>query len=154
MRTLRPRQTPPGTALVVDDHDLVRASMSEMVEALGYRVIEAASGEAAARILAGRADIALLVTDQIMPGLSGTDLVRIARRTHPGLPVILVSGAPDPDGLPPGLLCLAKPFRKAQLQACLAALGMPGIEEPAEAADETLGRPEDAEPARSRPVAG
>jgi CheY-like chemotaxis protein len=164
MRTLRPDQVPPAEArrtpappviaLVVDDHDLVRASMAEMVEALGYRVIEAASGEAAARILDGRHEVGLLVTDQIMPGMSGTDLARIARSAHPGLPVILVSGGPEPDGLPPGLLCLAKPFRRAQLQACLASVNMSGIEEPAQAADGPPAGPSPAEPGPPRPVAG
>lgn len=109
-----------GIALVVDDHPLVRAAIAELIESFGYRVVEAETGEAAARLLGGGLDIDLLVTDQLMPGMNGIELAGLARARRPGLPVLIVSGAAGPDDLPPGMLWLAKPFRKAELQDCLA----------------------------------
>jgi CheY-like chemotaxis protein len=111
-----------GVALLVDDHDLVRMSTSEMLSNLGYEVVEARSGEEAAELVARGLGIDLLVTDHVMPGMSGSDLARMARARRPGLPVLLVSGFSDPHGLPPDLPCLTKPFRKAQLAEKVAAL--------------------------------
>jgi FixJ family two-component response regulator len=57
-----------------------------------------------------------------MPGLSGTELAREFRRTHPRTAVLLVSGYADVDGLAPDLPRLAKPFRQVELASSLAAL--------------------------------
>ena len=104
-----------GTALVVDDHDLVRISTAEMLTDLGYEAIQARSGEEAAEFISGGLTVDLLVTDHLMPGMSGVDLARLVRVRQPRLPVLLVSGDTDSAGIPPGLACLTKPFRKAQL---------------------------------------
>ncbi|MGZ8281659.1 MAG: ATP-binding protein [Allosphingosinicella sp.] len=109
-----------GVALVVDDHALVRASTSEMLADLGYRVVEARSGEEAAEMFARGFNADLLVTDHVMPGMSGADLALIVRVRQPGLPVLIVSGYSDPNGVPPELVCLAKPFRPAELAAKVA----------------------------------
>ena len=109
-----------GVALVVDDHDIVRASTAEMLASMGFEVVEAASGEAAAEQMIGGLHVDLLVTDHLMPGMNGVDLAMLARGQFPDLPILLVSGHSDPAVLPSGLHCLAKPFRKAQLEARLA----------------------------------
>ena len=113
---------PSDTVLLVDDHDLVRATTAEVLVDLGYRVIEARSGEDAIRLLADGLEIDLMITDLLMPGLDGTELAALARARRPGLPVLLVSGQSDPDGVPAELPCLTKPYRRTALADCLAAL--------------------------------
>ncbi len=63
-------------ALLVDDEKLVRMSTADMLGELGYAVVEAASGEEAMRLVDRGAHFDLLVTDHLMPGLTGTDLAR------------------------------------------------------------------------------
>jgi FixJ family two-component response regulator len=57
-----------------------------------------------------------------MPGLSGTDLALILATERPGLPVLIVSGYAELDGLPADLPRLTKPFRQADLAECIARL--------------------------------
>ncbi|MFN3685761.1 PAS domain S-box protein [Salinarimonas sp.] len=106
-----------GTALVVDDEDLVRASVADMLMELGFDVVEATSGEEALALIAAGHPVALLVTDHLMPGMSGVDLARAARRRRPDLAVLVVSGYADVDDIAPDLPRLAKPFRPADLAA-------------------------------------
>ncbi|HEX8414105.1 MAG TPA: PAS domain-containing protein, partial [Sphingomicrobium sp.] len=113
---------PRGKALLVDDDDLVRASTADMLGDLGYSVVQANSAEQALTILTDGLDPDLLITDHLMPGLSGTELAREVRRTHPRTAVLLVSGYADVDGLAPDLPRLAKPFRQVELASSLAAL--------------------------------
>ncbi|BAU88779.1 PAS/PAC sensor hybrid histidine kinase [Methylorubrum populi] len=111
-----------GTALLVDDEELVRMSTADMLGELGYAVIEAASGEEAMRLVDGGRRFDLLVTDHLMPGITGTDLARAVRSDRPGVPVLLVSGYAESDGVEPDLPRLTKPFRKDELAASLARL--------------------------------
>jgi PAS domain S-box-containing protein len=82
-----------GTVLVVEDQPQVRRSLTHILEEAGYNVLAAASSEEAlslARKLDGRID--LLVSDVIMPGVSGVELSRRLRGLYPDLAVLLVSG--------------------------------------------------------------
>jgi CheY-like chemotaxis protein len=116
-----------GTALLVDDEELVRASTADMLGDLGYRVIEAASAEDALKRL-GEAAVDVVVTDHLMPGMTGTDLAREVQERRPGIPVLVISGYADVDGIAPHLPRLTKPFRQADLAASLAAmLGQPQL---------------------------
>ncbi|WP_206185511.1 PAS domain-containing sensor histidine kinase [Sphingosinicella sp. CPCC 101087] len=117
-----------GVALLVDDHDLVRASTAEMLGDLGYRVVEAGSGEEAIQLIDGGLHADLMVTDHLMPGISGAQLADLARSRLPGLPVLLVTGFTRPDGVPADLPCLTKPFRKAVLAERIARLRRPAIQ--------------------------
>jgi len=63
------------------------------------------------------------VTDHLMPGLSGTELAREVRTVKPGVPVLLVSGYAEREGVDPDLPRLTKPFRKDELAASLAQFG-------------------------------
>ncbi len=112
-----------GIALLVDDEELVRASTAYMLADLGYRVIEASSGEEALQLLGTGQHVDLIVTDHLMPGISGTDLARRVRNARPGTAVLLVSGYAEHEGLDPDLPRLTKPFRKSELAASLAQLG-------------------------------
>ncbi|KPB35300.1 Two-component sensor histidine kinase [Pseudomonas syringae pv. maculicola] len=111
-----------GIALLVDDEELVRASTCYMLAELGYRVIEAGSGEEAMQLIANGQAFDLLITDHLMPGINGTDLARVVRSSRPGTAVLLVSGYAEREGLDPDLPRLTKPFRKSELAACLAPL--------------------------------
>ncbi|MDO9489782.1 MAG: PAS domain-containing protein, partial [Sphingomonadaceae bacterium] len=121
----RPSISPPaaaGTALLVDDEDLVRASTADMLADIGYHVVEATSAEAALRLFDDGLRPDLLVTDHLMPGMSGTDLARELSERQPGLRVLVVSGYADVEGIAPDLARLEKPFRRADLATAVAAL--------------------------------
>jgi PAS domain S-box-containing protein len=109
-----------GTALLVDDEELVRMSTAHMLLELGYDVAEAESGEEALRMLDENRSIDLLVTDHLMPGMNGTDLIRRIKEERPDLRVLLVSGYAETEGLNADIPRLSKPFRKDELAACLA----------------------------------
>jgi CheY-like chemotaxis protein len=82
-----------ATILVVEDEEAVRDFAVSVLEAHGYRIIEAEDGLQALAILRGRDDIDLLFTDMVMPGgMSGWDLAAEAARLHPGLKVLFTSG--------------------------------------------------------------
>jgi signal transduction histidine kinase len=111
-----------GTALVIDDEALVRASTANMLADIGYEVIEAVSAEAALTLMAGGLRPDLIVTDHLMPGVSGADLARRLRDEDSGIPVLIVSGYADVEGIAPDLPRLTKPFLRAELAAALADL--------------------------------
>ncbi|MGN7160497.1 PAS domain S-box protein [Sphingomonas sp. SAFR-052] len=111
-----------GVALLVDDEDIVRASTADMLEELGYEVLEADSGEAALALVTQGATPDLLVTDHLMAGMSGVELALALRATSPTLPVLIISGYANVEALSPGLPRLTKPFRSAELAASLASI--------------------------------
>jgi CheY-like chemotaxis protein len=90
-----------------------------MLADLGYAVIEAGSAEEALRLVEQGQSFDLLVTDHLMPGLSGTELVQELRDRNPDLPALVVSGYAEVEGVAPGLPRLVKPFRQADLAASL-----------------------------------
>ena len=111
-----------GTALLLEDEELVRMSTSHMLADLGYQVVEAASAEEALLLIEGGLSPDLVVTDHLMPGMSGAQLARRLKRERPRLPVLIVSGYAEEDGIDPDLPRLTKPFRSAELAASLSAL--------------------------------
>ncbi len=111
-----------GAVLLVDDEDLVRMTTADMLADLGYAVVEAASAEDALQVLSRGETFDLLVTDHLMPGMTGTELAQAVRALSPGFPVLVVSGYADRDGIEADLPRLAKPFRKDELAASLAQL--------------------------------
>ena len=108
-----------GTALLVDDEDLVREAAADMLADLGFEVVQARSAEEALELLQAGLAPDLLVTDHLMPGLTGTELVRMVAERHPGLPAIVVSGYAAVEGIAPDLPRLPKPFRRADLAAII-----------------------------------
>ncbi len=111
-----------GTALLVDDEELVRMSTADMLIDLGFEVVEAGSAEEALRLLRTGPLPKLLITGHLMPGMSGADLAREARALHSAMPILVVSGYADVEGIAPDLPRLTKPFRNADLAASLSAL--------------------------------
>ena len=110
------------TVLLVDDEDLVRASTAAMLTELGYEVTETDSAEQALRLMREGLRPNLLVTDHLMPGMSGVDLARIVRSQKPDTKILVVSGYAEAEGVAPDLPRLAKPFRSEDLAASLADL--------------------------------
>ena len=111
-----------GTVLLVEDEDGVRRLSTRALENAGWRVLAAPSGEAALQMLdAEQAPPAVLVSDVVMPGMDGTQVVRAVRARYPAIPVVLVSGYSESaamDGLPDeDLHFLPKPYTLRQLVA-------------------------------------
>lgn len=111
-----------GVALLVDDEDLVRMSTSDMLSDFGFQVIEVGSGEEALTLLRSGTMPDILVTDHLMPGISGTELAHEAQGMIPQLPVLVVSGYADVEGIAPDLPRLTKPFRSSELSQSINAL--------------------------------
>jgi len=120
----RPPPRPVGRplALVVEDEELVRGLLVEALRGEGWRVLEAVDGADGLATLEARRDVALLVTDVVMPALGGVELVEQARARGRRVPTIFLSGYPDAAGreLPDDAGCrfLGKPVRpRALLEA-------------------------------------
>lgn len=101
----------PPAILIVDDDQTITALLADLLREEGYRVTTAVEG-AAAVALARRSQPALLITDSMMPGMGGMDLIRELRR-HPetrSIPVILMSSVNPRDHQLLNVPFLAKPF--------------------------------------------
>jgi CheY-like chemotaxis protein len=109
------------TVLVVEDEEAVRLIVRRVLEAQGYRLIEARDGHDALRICSQRGDeIDLVLSDVIMPGMGGRELSRALAATRPGLPILFMSGYNDDSDLAgtdgePASGVLAKPFTSETL---------------------------------------
>jgi PAS domain S-box-containing protein len=108
-----------GLVLLVDDEDLVRSVTADMLSDLGYTVVEAGSAEDALQQVEAGLEPDLLVTDHLMPGLTGSDLAHRLQLRQPGLGVLIVSGYAETLGLAPELPRLTKPFRQTDLYEVL-----------------------------------
>ena len=110
--------------LAVDDDPLILMSTSAMLEDLGFQVMSASSVEQALALLSEHGEtIDALVTDNLMPGAPGVQLIARARAIHPNLPALLVSGfGEDTSACPPAVPRLDKPFDQAMLAQALAQL--------------------------------
>jgi two-component system, cell cycle sensor histidine kinase and response regulator CckA len=118
------------TLLIVEDDPMVREVTALTLETEGYAILVAGDGKEALEILAQNPSVDLLLTDVIMPGMSGFVLAEHAKRLRPSLPVLYVSGYAD-EGMKNdsgvGLdEIIRKPFRAPQLTAEIErALGQP-----------------------------
>jgi PAS domain S-box-containing protein len=100
--------------LLVDDEAAIRSVATTILEERGYRVRTAAEGAAALRVLAQhRSEIAVVVTDMLMPGMDGTALLRELHRIDPSLRVVGMTGvgeAPGATDSPAVSALIMKPF--------------------------------------------
>jgi CheY-like chemotaxis protein len=108
----------PLRLLLVDDEHLVRRGTGEMLRDLGHAVSEADGGAEALALLGTGLVVDAIVTDYMMPRMNGAEFADQLRRSHPAVPVLLVTGYAGGD-LQLGLPQLAKPFRQADLAAAL-----------------------------------
>lgn len=99
--------------LLVDDNDDVRETSADMLEELGYRVLQAANGFEALDKLAEFPDLEVMVTDIRMPGMSGFELCDLASARYRSLKVVMMSGYFAPQVTTCRLI--RKPFRTTEL---------------------------------------
>jgi PAS domain S-box-containing protein len=111
-----PSATDPITVLAVDDDALVLMNTVAMLEDLGHTAFEAYSGREALEILRREESIDLVITDQAMPHMTGSELATAMKREWPNIPVLLATGYADRvPGDEIGLPKIAKPFLQAEL---------------------------------------
>ena len=105
------------TVLVVDDESDVRALIAEILRGSGYRVVAAPDGDAAIALMERTTrPVDLLVTDVVMPVMSGTDLAARVTNRSPSTRVLFVSGfVPAGSAALRGAPLVAKPLRRAEL---------------------------------------
>jgi CheY-like chemotaxis protein len=112
--------------LVIDDDASYRRAVVALLRSLGHEVVEADTGATGLALLR-EAPVDLVLTDLIMPGLTGWDVAASAKTLDPELPVVLVTGAaqairpnqPERDCVD---AILAKPCRLADLEAVIGGL--------------------------------
>lgn len=102
-----------ATVLLVDDEPLVRYAVADILRDAGYEVIEATSGAEAVRLVGEGLAPDILLTDQLMPGMKGTELAETLLALRRNLPVLIATGYSDVPGIP--LPMISKPFTSAQL---------------------------------------
>lgn len=105
----------PGPVLVAEDSALLRALVEAVLTGGGYRVVLATTGPQALELFERDPAIALLITDVMMPGMNGPELVDRVRERRPSLPIICSSGYSDRHlvargQLPTGVVFMQKPF--------------------------------------------
>ncbi|MFZ2995806.1 ATP-binding protein [Sphingobium sp.] len=107
-----------ATVLLVDDEKIVRTATAEMLRDIGYLVTEYGSASHALQALRSGVEADILVTDYLMPGMTGGQLIAEMRGLDAHMPTLLVTGytAAGTD-VPPDVPRLAKPFRQADLAA-------------------------------------
>jgi PAS domain S-box-containing protein len=116
----------PLTILAVDDDALVLMNTVHMLEDLGHTVFEAYSGYEALEILRREDGIDLVVTDQAMPKMTGTELAKIIKREWPDIPVLLATGYADRvRGDDIGLPKLTKPYMQRELAEAIVRMNPP-----------------------------
>jgi PAS domain S-box-containing protein len=110
--------------LLADDEPLVREALAALLNDAGCTVQTVASGDALIETLLGGATVDVIMTDLMMPGLSGTSLVRTLEATRPGCPLLIVTGFTGDDvsaaltGISSHRL-LRKPFSRRELIGAL-----------------------------------
>ena len=105
------------TVLLVDDDPLVRETTAWMLADAGHDVHQATDGVSALEFLEAHGPVDLLISDINMPRMDGLALVHQTRARWPALPVLLVSGRPQPPGALPHM---SKPFNWSTLMNAVA----------------------------------
>ena len=123
--------SPEGIVLVVDDQEPVRQVTARILRSAGFRVLEARDGAEGLDLLAGLGPtvVWLVVSDVVMPRMTGGDLAEIIARSWPTVRVLLLSAKPAPPAGFNGSF-LQKPFTPETLVATARAL-LPGPTVPA-----------------------
>lgn len=115
------RVNPGPRILLVDDNTIVRDMLVDLVGSLGYPTDAAASGEEALTLF-DRGRYGMVLTDLLMPGMSGWDVLAALRERDPHVPVIIVTGSPvvgDPRAFQPGVAVLKKPVDVTALDSMI-----------------------------------
>ena len=108
---------PASTILVVEDDNIVRMLIVDVLEELEYNVLEAADGAQALAFLQNDGEnIDLLMTDKGLPDMDGIKLANKARELRPTLPILFASGYAENIDAPAGMQIIGKPFSIDQLR--------------------------------------
>lgn len=111
----------PAHILVVEDDADTRSALSLLLVDMGYSVTSAASGAEALRYMDSREPCDAVITDVVMPGMSGVELARLAHAARPGLPIVLLTGRQDgiESAVASGAVPLLKPVTSDRLSQVL-----------------------------------
>jgi signal transduction histidine kinase len=107
--------------LLIEDDPLVRIGTSDMLRDLGFTVRELESARDGLALIEGGYRPDIVVTDHIMPGMTGAELALRLRSDHPDIAILIVSGYQGIDLIAPDIVRLSKPFRQAHLRASIVA---------------------------------
>lgn len=110
-----PRAGAAVTILVVEDDPRVRGMSVAALQDMGYTVRQAGDAAEALALLDAEPDVRLMLTDIVMPGMSGRDLATLVARKHPHIGIILVTGYEPDQPAEDGPAVLHKPFGVSQL---------------------------------------
>lgn len=107
--------------LIVEDEFLIRMTLAEVLADDGYEVVEAGDAAEALEALAREPELAIMLTDIQLPGgMDGRALAARARETRPDMPVIFMSGRPDPSAASHPLdLHVNKPYLPSTMSAAV-----------------------------------
>jgi two-component system cell cycle sensor histidine kinase/response regulator CckA len=110
-----------GTVLLVEDSNVVRDVVASMLEGNGFTVLQASGGEEALALARrGHPPIDLLLTDIIMPGMSGVELADLLERERPDVRILFMTGFAEEVAVNEGIPgkdreCIGKPFSQEQI---------------------------------------
>jgi CheY-like chemotaxis protein len=114
--------------LLIDDDELLRDTVLQMLELDGHRVIDASDGESGLRSFNSHRNVDLVITDVLMPGIDGARVIVELRKQRPDLPIIAISGGRrvlspqfnlETAALAGATCQLAKPFNRHDLQSAV-----------------------------------
>ncbi len=111
----------PPRILLVDDNTIVRDMLVDLVGSLGYHADAAVGGEEALDLF-DRGRYGVVLTDLVMPGMSGWEVLAALRQRDPHIPVVIVTGSPvvgDPRAAQPGVAVLKKPVDVTTLDSMI-----------------------------------
>jgi CheY-like chemotaxis protein len=111
--------TRPLTILVADDDGLILMNTVALLEDLGHKVLEAASGDAALALFRSEPDIDLVITDQAMPNMTGLQFMELAKAER-DVPFIIATGYGELPQIAAGAHRLAKPYNQSDLARAIA----------------------------------
>lgn len=114
----------PVRILLVDDDPFTRDLLAEVLSRRGYEVVPAGDADEASRFLQGQEPFELVLSDIVMPGRNGVDLLREVTATHPSTAVVLMSGVSEIDTVVDAMRTgaadfIAKPVRNVELLFCV-----------------------------------
>ncbi|QGP78695.1 ATP-binding protein [Sphingobium sp. CAP-1] len=110
-----------GKVLLVDDNMLVRNATREMLTDMGYDVVDIDHAELAISMIDAGYCPDIVITDHVMPGMTGAELALRLRVDHPHIALLIISGYQGIDLIAPDIVRLSKPFRRSHLQASISA---------------------------------
>ena len=111
------------TVLLVDDDEDVRLTTAAMLENAGHTVLQASSADQALALLKARGHVDAVITDYLMPGRTGLDLIFELEQQRKRIPVMVITGyMGQHDPLPVGIMRMRKPFNEGGLNHCFGQL--------------------------------